>query len=174
MSCPVAVRALIGASLLAFLAAGALAQNPKTPPRRITPNVSETSRIPAGVDTGSPTTSTNLPLGTPVPPAPGVDRSDLRTRSAAARAAARPKPPAPEASSPAGPVSAGPPAPAECPAPEVTAFRRSMSECTAIADRAARAACAERVMAARSGAAPGAAVAPGPGGPSAILRPGCL
>ena len=62
----------------------------KAPPR-LPPNASDTARIPAGVDTGSPGTSQSVPLGTPVPPVPGADRNELKTRSAAARAAARPK-----------------------------------------------------------------------------------
>ena len=62
----------------------------KAPPR-LPPNAAQTSRIPAGVDTGSPATSQTVPLGTPVPPALGADRNEIKTRSAAARAAARPK-----------------------------------------------------------------------------------
>jgi hypothetical protein len=71
----------------------ALAQTPKTKaPPRLPPNASEQSRIPAGVDTGSPVTGDSLPLGTPVPPNASAGRTELTTRSAAARAAARPKP----------------------------------------------------------------------------------
>ena len=82
-----------------LLGAAAAAQTPATKPPppvtkaapRLPPNASESSRIPAGVDTGSPATSENLPLGTPVPPVLGADRTEIRNRSAAARAAARPK-----------------------------------------------------------------------------------
>jgi hypothetical protein len=82
----------------------------KQPPRRLPPTGSQTSNIPAGVDTGSPATSDSLPLGTPVPPTAAADRGDQSTRSAAARAAARPVPAAPvasgAASGPARPVAA--------------------------------------------------------------------
>lgn len=81
---------------LAALALGvpiaATAQVKIKQPPRLPPNASETSRIPAGVDTGSPVTSDALPLGTPVPPNASAGRTELTTRSAAARAAARPKP----------------------------------------------------------------------------------
>jgi hypothetical protein len=70
----------------------ASAQDKAKPSPRLPPNTSEASRIPAGVDTGSPVTSDALPLGTPVPPNPSAGRTELTTRSAAARAAARPKP----------------------------------------------------------------------------------
>jgi hypothetical protein len=85
-------RRVAAASLVALLPLGTLAQTAAKPPPRLPPNASETSRIPSGVDTGSPATSDSLPLGTPVPPNASADRSELRTRSAAARAAARPKP----------------------------------------------------------------------------------
>ena len=62
------------------------------PPPRLPPNAAQTSRIPAGVDTGSSATSDSMQLGTPVPPSLGADTNEMRTRSAAARAAARPKP----------------------------------------------------------------------------------
>jgi hypothetical protein len=85
-------RVVVAVLLLVFVPLGAIAQiiNAK-PPRRLPPNASETSRIPAGVDTGSPATSDSVQLGTPVPPNASGDRSELKTRSAAARAAARPK-----------------------------------------------------------------------------------
>ena len=68
------------------------AQTPTTKaPPRLPPNASEQSRIPAGADTGTPATSDALPLGTPVPPNASVGRSELTAKSAAARAAARPK-----------------------------------------------------------------------------------
>ncbi|MEO8836067.1 MAG: hypothetical protein ABI364_04955 [Caldimonas sp.] len=85
-------RVAAGASLLVLASVGVGAQTRPKPPPRLPPNAAEAARIPAGVDTGSPTTSDSLSLGTPVPPAIGVDRRDERARSAAARAAVRPKP----------------------------------------------------------------------------------
>ncbi len=162
-------RALVGASFLALVPLAALAQTSagKSPPR-LPPNVSETDRIPAGVDTGSPTTSANVPLGTPVPPGVSSDRVDQRTRSAAARAAARrdpltrtgaPMAPAApfiseavirDASRPAG----RPPQPdssshLSCAYNDDPAFRNSMSQCTGLTDRSARSSCFEQVMDAR-------------------------
>ena len=69
----------------------ASAQDKVKPPPRLPPNASEAARIPAGVDTGTPATSDTQQLGTPVPPNLASDRGELKTRSAAARAAARPK-----------------------------------------------------------------------------------
>jgi len=87
------LRILAVSLLLAFaMPLVASAQDKIKPPPRLPPNASETSRIPAGVDTGSPATSDAQQLGTPVPPNAGADRTELKTRSAAARAAARPKP----------------------------------------------------------------------------------
>jgi hypothetical protein len=87
------LRSLAVSLALAFAAPLlASAQDKVKPPPRLPPNASETSRIPAGVDTGSPVTSDALPLGTPVPPNASAGRTELTTRSAAARAAARPKP----------------------------------------------------------------------------------
>jgi len=95
---------------LASLSLAAFAQDtPKKPPRRLPPLGSQTSDIPAGVDTGSPATSNSMPLGTPIPPANAADREDQNKRSAAARAAARPGPalrPAPD-TVPAGPAVLG-------------------------------------------------------------------
>ena len=87
------VRGGLAAAAL-FVCIGVAAQAPPRPkpPPRLPPSPSETARIPAGVDTGSPGSSDSVPLGTPVPPTLGADRGELRTRSAAARAAARPKP----------------------------------------------------------------------------------
>jgi hypothetical protein len=84
-------RVVLSAALLALAPVVTQAQTAAKPPPRLPPNASETSRIPAGVDTGSPATSGNLELGTPVPPTLGADRGEMRNRSAAARAAARPK-----------------------------------------------------------------------------------
>lgn len=88
------LRSLAGVLVLAFavlpLAGQAQVVKSKAPPR-LPPTASETSRIPAGVDTGSPVTSDALPLGTPVPPNASAGRKELTTRSAAARAATRPK-----------------------------------------------------------------------------------
>jgi len=95
---PVVLLAALATLLLVHAAA---AQTPTSPPPPVTkaaprlpPNAAESGRIPSGVDTGSPVTSGSLPLGTPVPPVLGADRTEIRNRSAAARAAARPKLPA--------------------------------------------------------------------------------
>jgi hypothetical protein len=83
----------VALSLALVVPLQAMAQTPKTKsPPRLPPNASEQSHIPAGVDTGSPVTGDSLPLGTPVPPNASAGRTELTTRSAAARAAARPKP----------------------------------------------------------------------------------
>lgn len=76
----------------------------KKPERRLPPLGSQTSDIPAGVDTGSPATSNSMQLGTPVPPSAAADRGDQNKRSAAARAAARPA----SSASAVGPVVTGP------------------------------------------------------------------
>ena len=87
------LRILVVSLSLAFaVPLVASAQDKIKPPRRLPPNASESSRIPAGVDTGSPATSDAQQLGTPVPPNASADRTELKMRSAAARAAARPKP----------------------------------------------------------------------------------
>jgi hypothetical protein len=169
-------RVLVGATLVVVLwplAAEAQSSRTKAPPQ-LPPNPSQSSQIPAGVDTGSPTTSNNMELGTPVPPDPSQDRGDQRTRSAAARAAARPDPltrtgvplaPAQplvgaavkrDASRPAGvapsstatrvATSTG-----SCAADADPAFRQAMAQCTGLIDRSARSACADRAMSARSG-----------------------
>ncbi len=91
MNRPAAFRRVMFSTALLVVSAQAQAQIAAKPPPRLPPNASDTSRIPAGVDSGSPATSDTLPLGTPVPPTPGADRGELKTRSAAARAAARPK-----------------------------------------------------------------------------------
>jgi len=76
---------LLGVSLSAL----ALDPGAKKPERRLPPTGSQTGDIPTGVDTGTPSTSNSVPLGTPVPPNMAVDRADQNKRSAAARAAAR-------------------------------------------------------------------------------------
>jgi hypothetical protein len=161
-------RALVGMAFL-VLAPLAGAQNaPTKQPPRLPPNVSQTSQIPAGTDTGTPTTSNNVPLGMPNPTDATVDRLDQQTHSAAARAAARPdpltrsgaplSPAAPlvgnavirDASRPAGTMSQG--ASAErlsCAYNDDPTFRNSMSQCTGMADRSARSSCVDRVMQAR-------------------------
>ena len=102
MNPPPVLRTVLAAALIALGQGAAQAQAqapaPKGPPPvtkappRLPPNASETSRIPAGVDSGTSATSDTMPLGTPIPPSLGADRNELKTRSAAARAAARPKP----------------------------------------------------------------------------------
>ena len=84
--CAVAVTCL----LVALPLVGA-AQSQKPPPR-LPPLPSQTSQIPSGTDTGTPATSDSLPLGTPVMSQAYGGDSALKGGSAAARAAARPKP----------------------------------------------------------------------------------
>ena len=97
-----------GLASLHFAVAAQAPVTAKNPPRRLPPTGSQTSDIPAGVDTGSPTTSNAMPLGTPVPPAMVPDREDQNKRSAAARLASRPLAPARTSSSvPAGPATLG-------------------------------------------------------------------
>jgi len=79
------------ACLLVALPIGVAAQTAKPPPR-LPPPPSQTSQIPSGVDTGTPATSDSLPLGTPVMSQAAGGPSGGRGTSAAARAAARPKP----------------------------------------------------------------------------------
>jgi len=83
-------RAVLSAALAA-LAHSAPAQTAKPPPR-LPPPPSQTSQIPGGVDTGTPGGSDSLQLGTPVMSNATGQRSALQGGSAAARAAARPKP----------------------------------------------------------------------------------
>ncbi len=163
----VATIAAVAAVLLTSLPVGAQTVPVKTPPRD-SPNTSETTRIPAGVDTGSPTTGGAMQLGTPVPPAASSDRSDSRTRSAAARMAARPDPltrtgapsaPAPivtddvrrDASRPpaAGSAIRTGAAATDCAMPGDSQFRVAMSRCSSMSDRDARASCASRAVDAR-------------------------
>lgn len=157
---------LVGLSLAAVLSLATQAQTarPKPPPR-LPPNASQSSQIPAGVDTGSPMTSDSQQLGTPVPPNGTTNRGDQAARSAAARAAARPDPltrtgaplkvPPPtadaavihEASRPTSPAAQhGSTSSPSCPAATDPAFRQSMSHCTGLADRSARSSCAADLM----------------------------
>ena len=166
--------ALLATACLVPLFAAAQSTVDKPPPRS-SPGSSETTRIPEGVDTGSPTTSNAMPLGTPVPPTSDVDRVDSRTQSAAARAAARRDPltktgapslPPPlitndvrrDASRPA--VVSTSPTPraatptvtttrSDCVAPVDSQFRLAMSRCSAMTDRDARAQCASQASATR-------------------------
>jgi hypothetical protein len=84
-------RVVAVASLLLGLSLVGAAQTPKPPPR-LPPTPSQTSQIPSGIDTGSSASSDSLPLGTPVMTMGSGDKSALKGGSAAARAAARPKP----------------------------------------------------------------------------------
>ena len=86
---PFAIAAACLAAALHVPASAQTTNTRKVPPRN-SPNVSATSGLPSGVDTGTPATSESMPLGTPVPPVASADRSDQNLRSAAARAAARP------------------------------------------------------------------------------------
>jgi hypothetical protein len=79
------------ASLLVALPLTCAAQTPKPPPR-LPPTASQTSQIPGGVDTGTPGGSDSVQLGTPVMSNSMSSGSALKGGSAAARAAARPKP----------------------------------------------------------------------------------
>lgn len=87
-------HARLAAALLALMLAhgGAAAQTKPKPPPRLPPTPSQTTQIPAGVDSGSPVSSDTMQLGTPVPGGLGTQSSEYRANSAAARAAARPKP----------------------------------------------------------------------------------
>jgi hypothetical protein len=92
---PRRLRLLARSIAVAFVASvlvpwAAAQQTERKPPPRLPPTGSQTSNIPAGVDTGTPATSDSMPLGTPVPPAAAADRNDQNKRSAAARSAARP------------------------------------------------------------------------------------
>jgi len=86
-SCLVAVT-----SLLIALPLCSAAQTAAKPPPRLPPAPSQTSQIPGGVDTGTPGGSDSQQLGTPVMSNSTGQPSALRGGSAAARAAARPKP----------------------------------------------------------------------------------
>ena len=95
---------LAGLAVVTF----AQAQSPKPRvPSTLNPAVSATTRLPPGQDAGTPASSDNLPLGTPVPPSPTVRPGAPGVDSAAARAAARPPAPAP-ASARSKRVPAGP------------------------------------------------------------------
>jgi hypothetical protein len=86
-SCLVAIT-----SLLMALPLCSAAQTTAKPPPRLPPPPSQTSQIPGGVDTGTPAGSDSQQLGTPVMSNSTGQPSALRGGSAAARAAARPKP----------------------------------------------------------------------------------
>lgn len=157
----------LAASCLLVLGAHAQAPAPAPaqpakakPPLRLPPNPAQSSRIPAGVDTGSPATSDALPLGTPVTGA--ADAGTLRTGNAAARAAARPDPRTRTGAPLRGPEpvvteviqgDAARPAtrsPAEdCAVNATRTYNTAMSTCTALAARGARAECATRAAEAR-------------------------
>jgi hypothetical protein len=86
-------RGVVGLSLgMATCLAAQAQSSPLKGQPRLPPTPSQAAQIPAGTDTGSPSTSGSLPLGTPVPPNGTTDRGDQAARSAAARAAARPDP----------------------------------------------------------------------------------
>ena len=82
---------VVVASLLFALPLVSTAQTAKPPPR-LPPPTSQTSQIPGGPDTGTPAGSDSMQLGTPVMSNSTGQSSSLRGQSAAARAAARPKP----------------------------------------------------------------------------------
>lgn len=91
MNRSVAFRRAVLSAALAACVHSAPAQTAKPPPR-LPPTPSQTSQIPGGVDTGTPGGSDSLQLGTPVMSNATGQRSALQGGSAAARAAARPKP----------------------------------------------------------------------------------
>jgi hypothetical protein len=82
---------ILSAALL-VVAQAAAAQTVAKPPPRLPPPPSQASKIPGGVDTGTPGGSESLQLGTPVMSNATGQPSAFRGGSAAARAAARPKP----------------------------------------------------------------------------------
>jgi hypothetical protein len=92
MARPSRPRSVVLTSALVALSLAALAQTPPKPPPRLPPPVSQTSQIPGGIDTGTAGGSDSLQLGTPVMSNATGERSGLKGGSAAARAAARPKP----------------------------------------------------------------------------------
>ena len=152
--------AVFSAMCLVAPIADAQTAKPKPPPR-VSPNPADATRIPAGVDTGSPITSDSMQLGMPVPPSGSLERSNMKG-SAAARAAARPNPQtsngaplrAPETIvvEPARAQAARPGtrSPADdCAATATRAYNAAMSTCTALAERGARADCATRAAEAR-------------------------
>jgi hypothetical protein len=115
-------RVMLSAALVA-IAQAAQAQTTPKPPPRLPPTASQTSQIPGGIDTGTPGGSDSLQLGTPVMSNATGERSALRGGSAAARAAARPKPTASSAdcTKPMAPSTADNKAmPAALPKPSVT------------------------------------------------------
>ena len=83
----------IGATLFALIEVAAYAQTaPANKPERRPPTPpTSTQSIPSGLDTGTPAGSKTKQLGSPVVPANDAERSEIRNRSAAARAAARPR-----------------------------------------------------------------------------------
>jgi len=83
--------AIVGLAGLSLLAAAA-SPDAKKPERRVPPTGAQMPEIPAGVDSGTPTTSNSMQLGMPVPPSQqAADQAEQNRRSsAAARAAARP------------------------------------------------------------------------------------
>ena len=82
--------AIVGLACLSLLAVAA-SPDAKKPERRVPPGA-PLGEIPAGVDSGTPTTSNSMQLGMPVPPSQqSADQAEQNRRSsAAARAAARP------------------------------------------------------------------------------------
>ena len=83
--------AVVGQARLS-LPATAPPPHAKKPERRVPPTGAQMPELPAGVDSGTPTTSNSMQLGMPVPPSQqAADQAEQNRRSsAAARAAARP------------------------------------------------------------------------------------
>jgi len=106
----VAFRCGVLSAALVALAPAASAQTTKAPPR-LPPPPSQTSQIPGGVDTGTPGGSDSQQMGMPVMSNSTGRGPAVGGGSAAARAAARPKPTASSADctrplEPAGAASA--------------------------------------------------------------------
>ena len=91
MNRSVAFRRVVLSAALVAVAQAASAQSTKPPPRLPAPP-SQTSQIPGGANTGTPGGSDSQQLGMPVMSNSTGQGSALGGGSAAARAAARPKP----------------------------------------------------------------------------------
>ena len=121
MNRSVAFRRVMLSAALVALAQAAPAQTTAKPPPRLPPPPAQTSQIPGGADTGTPGGSDSLQLGTPVMSNATGQPSALRGGSAAARAAARPKPTASSAdcTKPVAATADGKATPAPLPKPGV-------------------------------------------------------
>ncbi|HSC62502.1 MAG TPA: hypothetical protein VLD35_02630 [Caldimonas sp.] len=128
------------ASLLVALPLGVAAQAAKPPPR-LPPPTSQTTQIPGGLDTGTPAGSDSLQLGTPVTSNATGSRASLPSQSAAARAAARPKPIASSADCTKPLPDTGKAEPAPLPKPSVTGRKQAPPTKAPVAPGATRIDC---------------------------------